>query len=157
MVVYADTNSRLRPRPSTFFCVSRCLDCTFATFDFKSTSRSRFTDPLLFRCYRYPIKPHARSYCVHVEFRHSYAFSVSFTEPRLMSTPAETESQPRNVLSRTPPPVYADVFSISENSIAPVQFTLQTIDRFLIALLSVYVICFLLLNLIFALYVYFNS
>ena len=120
VVVYADTQYRLRPRQSTFFFVSRRLDCTFATFDFKSTSRPCFTDPSLICCYCYTNKPHARSYGVHVEFRHGYAFSVSFTEPRLMSTPAETESQPRIVFSLTPPTVYAEVFSISENTIAPV-------------------------------------
>ena len=124
-------------------------------------SRPCFSDLSLFCCYRYPNKPHARSYRLNVEFRHGYAFSVSVTEPRLMSTLAETESQPRNVLSRTPPPLrtppllYSDVFSISDNTLVPVQFTLQTIDRFFLAIVSVCVACFLLLNLTFALYLYF--
>ena len=74
-----------------------------------------------------------------------------------MSTlPTEPESPPRTVSSRAPPPVYAEVFSVSENNYAPAQFTFQSIDRFLLALLCICVTCFLFLNLTFALYLYFQ-
>ena len=66
-----------------------------------------------------------------------------------MSTlPTEPELPPRTVLSRTPSPVYAEVFSVSENNYTPAQFTFQSIDRFLLALLCICVTCYLFVNLI---------
>ena len=72
-----------------------------------------------------------------------------------MSTPPTADDvPPRTVSSHTPPPVYAEVFSVSENTFATPVFTFQSIDRFLLAILCLAVTLFLFLNLTFAIYLY---
>ena len=92
-----------------------------------------------------------------VMFRKHHARSVSLNALHFMSTtPTEPESPLRTVSSRTPPSVYAEDFSFSENNYAPAQFTFQSLERFLLALLCICVTYFLFLNLTFALYLYFQ-
>ena len=98
-----------------------------------------------------------RPHRLDVKFRNHHARSISLNALHFMLTPpTEPESLPRTVSSSTPPAVYAKVFSVSENNYAPAQFTFQSIDRFLLALLCICVTCFLFLNLAFALYLYFQ-
>ena len=92
-----------------------------------------------------------------INFRDSHAHSVSSCALHFMSTlTAERESPPRTVSYRTSPPVYAEVFSVSENKLTPAQFTFQSFDRFLLGLLRICVTCFLFLNLTLALYLLFQ-
>ena len=72
-----------------------------------------------------------RPHRLNFKFHDNHACSVSLNALHSMSTPStEPESPPRTVLSRTPPPVYAEFFSVSENDYAPAQFPVQFFDHF---------------------------
>ena len=91
------------------------------------------------------------------KFREHHARSVSLNALHFMSTPPiEPSSPPRTVSSRTPPPTYAAIFLVPENTYALAQFTFQSFDHFLLALLCICVTSFLFLNSVFALYLYFQ-
>ena len=123
--------------------MSRHLDHPFATFDFELTPRDCFAVPLVRSArnstYFFP-SPHR----LDVKFHDNHPPSVSLNAPHFMSAPPpELESPPRSVLSRTPPLVYAEVFAVSESNYTSAEFTFQSIDRFLFALLCICVNSFL--------------
>ena len=155
--LFAVQSSRFREISPIFFLASRCLDHPFATFDFESTPSDCFAVPFV-RSARHSAHFCPRPQHLDVNFRDHHDHSVSLNVlPFMSSPPTEPESPPRTVSSRTSPTVYAEVLSVSENNYAPAQFTFQSIDRFLLALLCICFTCFLFLNLTFALYLYFQK
>ena len=147
------------PNPRKIANISPCQplkDHLFATFDFESTPRDCFAVPCACRS-RHSTHFWPRPHRLNVRFRDNHARSVSLNALRFMSTPPTAlESPPRTVSSRTPPPVNAENVSLSENKYAAAQFTFQSFDRFLLALLCICVTCFFFLNLRSALYFYFQ-
>ena len=114
LVLFAVQSFRFRERSPTFLLDSRCLDLTFATFDFESTPSGCFAVPFV-RSARHSAHFCPRPHRLDVKFRDHHARSVSLTALHFMSTPpTEPESPPRTVSSRTRPLVYAEVFSISK-------------------------------------------
>ena len=72
---------------------------------------SRSSTPLAI----HPLLP--RPHRFDVKFRNHHARSVSLNALHFTTAPpTEPESPPRTVSSRTPPPVYAEVFSVSKNN-----------------------------------------
>ena len=147
----ADAYTRCRKRPSTFHYVNRRLDHTLSTLGCFSEPPASFASATIV----FSLRPAATFIsCLQifdVLLRYLYALSISLNIPHFISTTLTEELSPHRTVSIcTPPPVYAEVFSVSENTYARAQLTFQSIERFLLALLCICVTCFItLLDLVF--------
>ena len=101
----------------SLLAVAWIIHLQLLTFFVESTPGDYFAVPFVRVCHSAHFCP--RPYRLDVKFRNHHARSVSLTALHFMWTlPTEPESPPRTVSSRTPPPVYAQNFSVSENNYA---------------------------------------